>query len=348
MVTGAGGSIGSEICRQAARNGASRLILVEVSEYALYRLERELSGEGFGELLVPLLGNVCDGDRLNAIMAQFKVQTVYHAAAYKHVPIVEHNIQEGLRNNALGTRTVALAAIANDVERFVLISTDKAVRPTNVMGATKRLAELLVQDLAARSETTRFGMVRFGNVLGSSGSVVPVFQKQIREGGPITVTHEDITRYFMTIPEAASLVIQAGAMAQGGDVFVLDMGKSVKIVDLARRMIHLAGLTVRGADTPDGDVAIDFTGLRPGEKLFEELLIGENVTGTDHPKIKRANEQSLTAVQVEALLHTAEKLMAVRDSEGLRELLQEAVDGFVPSSPNMDWVVGKSVGRTIQ
>ena len=348
MVTGAGGSIGSEICRQAARNGASRLILVEVSEYALYRLERELSGEGFGELLVPLLGNVCDGDRLNAIMAQFKVQTVYHAAAYKHVPIVEHNIQEGLRNNALGTRTVALAAIANDVERFVLISTDKAVRPTNVMGATKRLAELLVQDLAARSETTRFGMVRFGNVLGSSGSVVPVFQKQIREGGPITVTHEDITRYFMTIPEAASLVIQAGAMAQGGDVFVLDMGKSVKIVDLARRMIHLAGLTVRDADTPDGDVAIDFTGLRPGEKLFEELLIGENVTGTDHPKIMRANEHSLTAVQVEALLHTAEKLMAVRDSEGLRELLQEAVDGFVPSSPNMDWVVGKSVGRTIQ
>ena len=260
MVTGAGGSIGSEICGQAAANGASKLVLFDLSEFALYSIERELTAEGYDEILVPRLGNVCDSTRVDQVMKEHAVQTVYHAAAYKHVPIVENNVVEGFRNNAMGTRTVAVAAMENQVERFVLISTDKAVRPTNVMGATKRVAELFIQDLATSGSQTRFGMVRFGNVLGSSGSVVPVFQKQIRSGGPITVTHKEVTRYFMTIPEAASLVIQAGAMTQGGDVFVLDMGKSVKIVDLARRMIHLAGLTVKDDNNPDGDIVIEFRG----------------------------------------------------------------------------------------
>ena len=328
MVTGAGGSIGSEICRQAAANGAAKLVLFELSEFALYTIERELSAEGYSEILVPLLGNVCDDARVNQVVKEHAVQTVYHAAAYKHVPIVENNVVEGFRNNAIGTRTVALAAIENQVERFVLISTDKAVRPTNVMGATKRVAELFIQDLATRESETRFGMVRFGNVLGSSGSVVPVFQKQIRSGGPVTVTHKEITRYFMTIPEAASLVIQAGAMAQGGDVFVLDMGKSVKIVDLARRMIHLAGLTVKDEGNPEGDIAIEFQGLRPGEKLYEELLIGEDVTGTEHPKIMRANEKSFSTNVIHELVERSLRGISKQDSEVLIALLSEVVDGF--------------------
>ena len=338
MVTGAGGSIGSEICRQAAANGASKLVLFEISEFALYNIEHELSAAGHADILVPLLGNVCDRKRLDAVMSKFHVQTLYHAAAYKHVPIVEHNIQEGFRNNALGTRTVALAAIANQVERFVLISTDKAVRPTNVMGATKRLAELFIQDLATQKNSTRFGMVRFGNVLGSSGSVVPVFQKQIRSGGPITVTHPDITRYFMTIPEAASLVIQAGAMAQGGDVFVLDMGQPVKILDLAHRMVHLAGLRLKDEHHPEGDIAIEFQGLRPGEKLYEELLIGDDVIATEHPKIMRANEGHLSVDEVAQLLARSAQCLEAGDSEGLRDILLQAVSGFEPSSANVDLV----------
>ena len=328
MVTGAGGSIGSEICRQAAANGAAKLVLFELSEFALYNIERELSAEGYEEILVPLLGNVCDATRVNQVMKEHSVQTVYHAAAYKHVPIVENNVVEGFQNNAMGTRTVAVAAMENQVERFVLISTDKAVRPTNVMGATKRVAELFIQDLATRESQTRFGMVRFGNVLGSSGSVVPVFQKQIQSGGPVTVTHKEVTRYFMTIPEAASLVIQAGSMAQGGDVFVLNMGKSVKIVDLARRMIHLAGLTVKDKNNPDGDIAIEFQGLRPGEKLFEELLIGEDVLGTEHPKIMRANEKLLTADIVQELVEQSLSGIYRQDSDSLLALLGEVVDGF--------------------
>ena len=328
MVTGAGGSIGSEICRQAAANGAAKLVLFELSEFALYSIERELSAEGYGEILVPLLGNVCDSSRVNQVLEEYSVQTVYHAAAYKHVPIVENNVVEGFRNNAIGTRTVAVAAMENQVERFVLISTDKAVRPTNVMGATKRVAELFIQDLATRESQTRFGMVRFGNVLGSSGSVVPVFQKQIQSGGPVTVTHKEVTRYFMTIPEAASLVIQAGAMAKGGDVFVLDMGKSVKIVDLARRMIHLAGLTMKDQDNPEGDIAIEFQGLRPGEKLYEELLIGEDVSGTEHPKIMRADESLLSADAIQRLIDRSLSGVNKQDSDLLVTILSEAVDGY--------------------
>ena len=328
MVTGAGGSIGSEICRQAAANGAAKLVLFELSEFALYSIERELNAEGYGEILVPLLGSVCDAARVDQVMKEHTVQTVYHAAAYKHVPIVENNVVEGFRNNAIGTRTVGLAAIENQAERVVLISTDKAVRPTNVMGATKRIAELFIQDLATRESQTRFGMVRFGNVLGSSGSVVPVFQKQIQSGGPVTVTHKEVTRYFMTIPEAASLVIQAGALAQGGDVFVLDMGKSVKIVDLARRMIHLAGLTVKDENNPEGDIAIEFPGLRPGEKLYEELLIGEDVLATEHPKIMRANEKSFSANVIHELFERSLRGISKQDSEVLIALLSEVVDGF--------------------
>ena len=333
MVTGAGGSIGSEICRQAAANGAAKLVLFELSEFALYSIERELSAEGYGEILVPLLGSVCDAARVKQVMNEHAAQTVYHAAAYKHVPIVESNVVEGFQNNAIGTRTVAEAAMENKVERFVLISTDKAVRPTNVMGATKRVAELFVQDLATRESQTRFGIVRFGNVLGSSGSVVPVFQKQISSGGPVTVTHKEITRYFMTIPEAASLVIQAGAMAHGGDVFVLDMGKSVKIVDLARRMIHLAGLTAKEENNPEGDIAIEFQGLRPGEKLYEELLLGEDVTGTDHPKIMRANERLLSNDAIQKLINRSMIGVEKRDADFLVTILTEMVDGYSINPP---------------
>ena len=335
MVTGAGGSIGSEICRQAAANGAAKLLLFELSEFALYSIERELTAEGYGEILVPLLGNVCDSTRVDQVMKEHAVETVYHAAAYKHVPIVENNVVEGFRNNAMGTRTVAVAAMENQVERFVLISTDKAVRPTNVMGATKRVAELFIQDLATRKSQTRFGMVRFGNVLGSSGSVVPVFQKQIRSGGPVTVTHKEVTRYFMTIPEAASLVIQAGAMAQGGDVFVLDMGKPVKIVDLARRMIHLAGLTVKDENNPKGDIVIEFQGLRPGEKLYEELLIGEDVTGTEHPKIMRADESLLSADAIQRIIDRSLSGVNKQDSDLLVTILSEAVDGY-SANPSLE------------
>ena len=297
LVSGAGGSIGSELCRQIVRLGPTRLVMFEISEFALYSIEQEISvlcaQRGFKVGLVPVLGTVMHQSRAEMVMRTFGVQTVYHAAAYKHVPLVEHNPVEGIRNNAIGTRRMAEAALAAGVETFVLISTDKAVRPTNVMGASKRLAELVLQALAKRGGKTRFCMVRFGNVLGSSGSVVPLFRHQIAAGGPVTVTHPEITRYFMTIPEAAQLVIQAGAMGQGGEVYVLDMGQPVKIIDLARRMIHLSGLEVRDEEHPNGDIAIEIVGLRPGEKLYEELLIGENVESTPHPLIMRAYEHEL-------------------------------------------------------
>jgi FlaA1/EpsC-like NDP-sugar epimerase len=343
LVSGAGGSIGSEICRQVLRNQPRMLLLYELSEFALYTIEQELSAtvrqEGLELPIIPLLGSVLDAPRVERVISHFQVQTIYHAAAYKHVPLVEHNIFEGVRNNALGTRVMAQAALQAGVERFVLISTDKAVRPTNVMGATKRLAELIIQSLAAAGKgKTVFSMVRFGNVLGSSGSVVPLFRQQIQAGGPVTVTHPDITRFFMTIPEAASLVIQAGSMAEGGDLFVLDMGQPVKIVDLARRMIQLMGYEVRCPENPAGDIAIEFTGLRPGEKLYEELLIGENVVGTEHPKIMRAHEERLTEAQLEAVLAGLEAAMQQGDCETGRQWLQQAVSGFKPAAPIVDWL----------
>ncbi len=292
MVTGAGGSIGSELCRQILQVAPKRLVLFELSEIALYNIERELQASAAGEQLdielIPLLGNAHSKERVREVLQAYAVQTVYHAAAYKHVPIVEHNVIRGIHNNVICTRNTAEAAMEAGVETFVLISTDKAVNPTNVMGATKRLAELVLQGLQERTTGTRFCMVRFGNVLGSSGSVVPLFQEQIRCGGPVTVTHPQVIRYFMTIPEAAQLVIQAGSMATGGDVFVLDMGRPVRIDDLARRMINLMGSSVRDANNPDGDIEITYTGLRSAEKLFEELLIGNNITKTDHPMIMRA------------------------------------------------------------
>ncbi|HBD6986194.1 TPA: polysaccharide biosynthesis protein, partial [Shigella sonnei] len=306
MVTGAGGSIGSELCRQIVRYKPAKLVLFELSEYALYAIEKELSALCDKEVLnvpvIPLLGSVQRQNRLQMVMKSFGIQTVYHAAAYKHVPLVEHNVVEGVRNNVFGTLYCAESAIESGVETFVLISTDKAVRPTNTMGTTKRLAELVLQALSARQSQTRFCMVRFGNVLGSSGSVVPLFEKQIAQGGPVTLTHRDIIRYFMTIPEASQLVIQAGAMGHGGDVFVLDMGDPVKIYDLAKRMIRLSGLSVRDDKNPDGDIAIEVTGLRPGEKLYEELLIGDSVQGTSHPRIMTANEVMLPWQELSLLL----------------------------------------------
>ncbi|TON43777.1 polysaccharide biosynthesis protein, partial [Vibrio parahaemolyticus] len=296
MVTGAGGSIGSELCRQIVEQSPKSIILFELSEFGLYQIDRELNQlkieKGLTCDIIPLLGSVQRQHRLETTMSSFKVQTVYHAAAYKHVPLVEFNVIEGVRNNIYGTYYTACAAIKAGVESFVLISTDKAVRPTNVMGTTKRMAELGLQALAdqenAKPNGTRFCMVRFGNVLGSSGSVIPVFKKQIASGGPVTVTHPEITRFFMTIPEAAQLVIQAGAMGKGGDVFVLDMGESVKITDLACNLIQLSGLEVKSEANPHGDIEIQFSGLRPGEKLYEELLIGDNVKQTAHERIMTA------------------------------------------------------------
>lgn len=340
LVTGAGGSIGSELCRQIALLSPRRLVLYEISEFALYQIERELremlERSATEVELVPMLGSVLNRVRLQEVMRAFEIETVYHAAAYKHVPLVEHNVLEGVRNNTLGTWHAAMAAQAVGVETFVLISTDKAVRPTNIMGASKRLAELVLQGLAAEGSETTFCMVRFGNVLGSSGSVVPLFREQIRQGGPVTITHPEITRYFMTIPEAATLVLQAGAMAEGGDVFVLDMGEPVKIVDLARQMIRLMGLEVRDQEHPNGDIEIVFTGLRPGEKLYEELLIGDNVTGTKHPMIMRAMESSLTWAEVEQLLVRLNKAYERFDCAEVEAVLAEAVTGFAHDRPGPD------------
>ncbi|OZI68288.1 polysaccharide biosynthesis protein [Bordetella genomosp. 1] len=314
MVTGAGGSIGSELCAQILAQNPTRLVLLEVSEAALYTAEQQLRRLDRSKTtqIVPVLGNVRNKEACFAEIQRHGVQTIYHAAAYKHVPIVEHNIAEGVLNNAFGTLSMVEAAIDAGVEHFVLISTDKAVRPTNIMGTTKRLAELILQAHARIQQRTQFCMVRFGNVLGSSGSVVPLFRSQIHAGGPITITHPEIIRYFMTIPEAAQLVMQAGAMGRGGDVFVLDMGEPVKIIDLARRMIQLSGLEVRDEENPYGDIGIEVTGLRPGEKLYEELLIGSNVESTDHARIMRANEQEL---EYAALMNGLAKLsLAVQEN----------------------------------
>ena len=346
LVTGAGGSIGSELCRQILDLVPRRLVLFEVSELALYEIERELRAHnarlGNRIELVALLGNAHHKHRVREIMTTFGVQTVYHAAAYKHVPIVEHNMIEGIHNNIFATYNTAEAAMECRVETFVLISTDKAVNPTNVMGCTKRVAEMVLQGLQQRGGNTRFCMVRFGNVLESSGSVVPLFREQIREGGPVTVTHPDVIRYFMTIPEAAQLVIQAGSMGSGGDVFVLDMGSPVRIADLAKRMVHLAGYTIRDEKHPEGDIEIRFTGLRPAEKLFEELLIGKNVTGTDHPRILRAMEQSLTWDQMRHVLDSLAQCSIRFDCERAREVLIHAVPEYRPTDRVQDhvWLQG--------
>lgn len=340
LVTGAGGSIGSELCRQILTIGPVKLLLIEQSEFALYAIHQELEEKlpDSKASLVPLLASVQDGERIREIMSTWHPATVYHAAAYKHVPLVEHNPAEGIKNNVLGTLVLAQAAADNGVSDFVLISTDKAVRPTNMMGASKRLAEMVLQALAATSSSVRFSMVRFGNVLGSSGSVVPKFRQQIRDGGPITLTHPDITRYFMTIPEAAQLVIQAGAMAKGGDVFVLDMGEPVKIMDLARRMIELSGLSVKDEHTPDGDIEIEITGLRPGEKLYEELLIGDHPESTSHPRILRAQETYLSWADLQTKLKSLEMALNVNDVSVIRLLMQALVAGYTPSDAIVDWV----------
>jgi FlaA1/EpsC-like NDP-sugar epimerase len=342
LVTGAGGSIGSELCRQIIRLDPTRLVLFEMSELALYNIQRELEEIAAHEKLpaeiVPLLGNAHHRHRVREVLATFGVQTIYHAAAYKHVPIVEHNVIEGIHNNVISTWYTAEAALETGVETFVLISTDKAVNPANVMGATKRLAELVLQALQERTTHTRFCMVRFGNVLASSGSVVPLFQEQIRRGGPVTVTHPDVIRYFMTIPEAAQLVLQAGSMAKGGDVFVLDMGRPVRIDDLARRLINLMGSTVRDAANPDGDIEIEYTGLRTAEKLFEELLIGTNVTGTDHPMILRAIEHHLPWARMQQILNEQLVALASFDCHRALALLTESVAEYLAEVDIRDYV----------
>ncbi len=334
MVTGAGGTIGSELCRQIVTLKPTILLLYELSEFALYTIERELQTicrkSQFDLQIIPLLGSVQHKGRLVCAMQQYQVNTVYHAAAYKHVPIVEHNVVEGVRNNVFGTWYTAEAAAETGVERFVLVSTDKAVRPTNVMGASKRLAELVLQAITDRGERTKFMMVRFGNVLGSSGSVVPLFREQIKAGGPVTVTHKEIIRYFMTIPEAAQLVIQAGAMGEGGDVFVLDMGEQVKIAELAERMIHLMGYSIDSSDKPNGDIEINYSGLRPGEKLYEELLVGENVVGTTHAKIMTADEEFLSWTDIQKALIILNELCEDMDCEGIVQLLLRIPTGYNP------------------
>ncbi|MEZ8292924.1 polysaccharide biosynthesis protein [Vibrio splendidus] len=339
MVTGAGGSIGSELCRQILKQQPKTLVLFELSEFGLYQIDRELSlvkeTNDYDVEIVPLLGSVQRSHRLLTSMQSFGVQTVYHAAAYKHVPLVEYNVVEGVRNNVYGTYYTAKAAIDAGVESFVLISTDKAVRPTNVMGTTKRMAELGLQALAQQENQkengTRFCMVRFGNVLGSSGSVIPLFKKQIKAGGPLTVTHPDITRFFMTIPEAAQLVIQAGAMGKGGDVFVLDMGESVKITDLAENLIRLSGLSVKNEENQHGDIEIQFSGLRPGEKLYEELLIGDNVARTAHERIMTAQEVFLPIDEYDSLLESLDFACHNLEHEAIRQLLLDAPTGFNPT-----------------
>ncbi len=343
MVTGAGGSIGSELCRQILRCRPAKLLLFELSEFSLYSIDKELreaQAETGREIeVLPLLGSVQNKERLLSIMRAYQVETVYHAAAYKHVPMVEFNTIEGIQNNIFGTLFCAQAAVEANVDTFVLISTDKAVRPTNTMGASKRMAELCLQALAAEpNQHTRFCMVRFGNVLGSSGSVVPVFEKQIAAGGPITLTHQDITRYFMTIPEAAQLVIQAGAMGKGGDVFVLDMGESVKIIDLAKQMINLSGLKIKDTLHPEGDIEIKITGLRPGEKLYEELLIGDEVQKTTHPRIMTASEVMLSWPELSDILARMESACRHMDQATLRLLLLEAPIGFNPKDDICDLV----------
>ena len=348
MVTGAGGSIGSELSRQILRARPRTLLLFDNSEYALYNIQRELvevkKSEHLDGELVVLLGSVQNEVRLENVFRSFGVQTVYHAAAYKHVPMVEHNIVEGVANNVFGTWYAAEAARKTGVETFVLVSTDKAVRPTNIMGASKRFAEMILQGLAQQDTTTRFCMVRFGNVLGSSGSVVPLFREQIARGGPVTVTHPEVSRYFMTIPEAAQLVLQASAMGTGGDVFVLDMGKPVKIVELARRMIHLSGYEMNH-DTHIGEhIEIEFIGLRPGEKLREELVLGSNVAGTGHPMIMRAEEECLSYSKIHRHLTELRRYCDHMDCDGITAVLSRAVSGYSGPESRYDYIWSQGGG----
>ena len=362
LVTGAGGSIGSELCRQLIKTQPRCLLLVESSESALYQIHQEIQsaiqplGISLVEKLelVPLLASVCDEVQINKIMDTWKPHTVYHTAAYKHVPLVEHNPAEGVRNNVWGTKVCAEAALLNGVQNFVLISTDKAVRPTNIMGASKRLAEMVLQALTEEKSSadssflnprnlqsgtrTCFSTVRFGNVLDSSGSVVPLFREQIKNGGPITLTHPEVTRYFMTIREAAELVIQAGAMGSGGDVFVLDMGEPLRIYDLARRIVELSGLTLRDEKNMNGDIEIKITGMRPGEKLFEELLTADNAKPTQHPRILKAHEKFVPWEQLQVQLHSLDLALGVNDVPVIRSLLQQLVVGYQPSGDIVDWV----------
>jgi FlaA1/EpsC-like NDP-sugar epimerase len=365
LVTGAGGSIGSELCRQILKVGPAKLLLIEQSEFALYAIHQELEEKAVASsaltsaqttvsgatVLVPLLASAQDELRMRDIMSTWRPDTVYHSAAYKHVPLVEHNPAEGIKNNVFGTLRTAQAAAEMGVTDFVLISTDKAVRPTNIMGASKRLAEMVLQALAAKGAatqlSTKFSIVRFGNVLGSSGSVVPRFRQQIRDGGPVTLTHADITRYFMTIPEAAQLVIQAGAMAKGGDVFVLDMGEPVKIIDLAKRLIELSGLTLRNEQKPDGDIAIETIGLRPGEKLYEELLIGENPESTSHPRIVKAREDFLSWAELEPKLEELSVALRADDVNAMRLMMKQLVRGYAPGSEIIDWVFMENRSKQI-
>lgn len=330
FISGAGGSIGSELCRQVMETAPSRLVLFELNEFALYSIHMELLQHRHTPhvQIVPILGSVCDRVHAQRVMQENETDIVLHAAAYKHVPLVEDNPLQAAHNNVLGTQSLALAAQEAGVQQFILVSTDKAVRPTNVMGATKRLAELVIQDIQTRSENTIYSMVRFGNVLGSSGSVIPLFNRQIREGGPITVTHPEVTRYFMTIPEAARLVLLAGSFAQGGEVFVLDMGKPVKIADLARRLIEISGLSVRDEENPDGDIAINFVGLRPGEKLYEELLVDDNTISTPHPKIMRAIEGSRSELEIVSALRKIQTGLQTGDHSVVRPMLMTMVDGY--------------------
>lgn len=335
LVTGAGGSIGSELVRQVVRQSPSQLVLFDISEPALYKIEMEvietlakLPVEAPRPLVRAVLGSVLDAKLVDEIIVDHHIETIYHAAAYKHVPIVEHNPLSGLDNNVLGTRVVVDAARAHGIDRFVLVSTDKAVRPTNCMGASKRLAELILQAEAAEQSDTVFTVVRFGNVLDSSGSVVPRFRQQIRAGGPVTVTHPDVTRYFMSIPEAAELVIQAGAMAKGGEVFVLQMGDPVRIDDLARLMVRLSNLEVRDEENPNGDIAIVYSGLRPGEKLYEELLIGSNVQTTDHPRIFKSDEPFLSAKDMRQELDQLSQAISARDKPAVQAILMRNVEGY--------------------
>ena len=341
MVTGAGGSIGSELCRKIIKLAPSTLVLYELNEFNLYIIEKELESFHINIKIIPILGTVLNQSRLESVCKKYRINTIYHAAAYKHVPMVEKNSSEGIRNNVFGTLSCAKAAIASKVETFVLISTDKAVRPTNTMGATKRLSELVLQGLAddkLQCDETRFTMVRFGNVLDSSGSVVPLFREQIKKGGPVTVTDPRVIRYFMTIPEAAELVIQAGALGQGGDVFVLDMGEPVRIVDLAKRMVHLSGFTERDTEHPEGDVEITYTGLRPGEKLYEELLIGDNVTDTQHSKIMRAEESVIAWAELSDILIELEQKNNANEYQYVRDILMKYVNGFQPQCGIEDYL----------
>lgn len=367
LVTGAGGSIGSELCRQILDSAPSKLLLLDHNEYNLYTIHRDLEQRlarlGVTTELVPLLGSVRNYARLTHIFRTWHPRTVYHAAAYKHVPLVEHNPVEGIINNVFGTYYLARAAIENNVCDYVLISTDKAVRPTNIMGASKRLAEMILQSLSdteaprfidqprnapGARNTTRFSMVRFGNVLGSSGSVVPLFREQIKAGGPITVTDPEVTRYFMLIPEAVQLVLQAGAMTEGGDVFVLDMGDPVKISDLARRMVELSGMTVRDEHRPDGDIEIQVIGLRPGEKLYEELLIGEHPRPTAHPRIMTAHEDFIAWDRLSAVLEQLRAALEENDIDTIRSVLHTVVTGYQPAAEIVDWTFMERKRQSLQ